>query len=1410
MGSLSHSNSPSLGWVVQKFGGTSVGKFPDKIAKDIVRASLSQNRVIVVCSARSTGKKAEGTTSRLLAVYGKLRGVGAAMCVDEEQQNELVEQARGLMLDICNDHVFAAEAFIKDQSLRDTLIQTIKDECQELVEYIVAAKRFNLEINSRAKDRVISFGEKLSCRFMAALLQDVGVESEYVDLCDSFHYDAAGRLDDRFYRTASEAFTRKIAACDNRVPVVTGFFGNVPGSLIDGDIGRGYTDLCAALLSVGVKAEELQVWKEVDGIFSADPSKVPTARLLSSITPSEAAELTFYGSEVIHHLTMDQVIRAEPPIPIRIKNVKNPRGNGTIVVPDRILSASRQLTHGSPKLGAEHKKPKRPTAVTIKDHISVINVHSNKRSISHGFFARVFSILDTYSISVDLISTSEVHVSMAIHSSSQQVEAFGKATKELVECGDVSVLNDMAILSLVGAEMKNMVGIAGRMFSTLGEHNVNLEMISQGATMYRSKTGAANRGSILSTLKATEMLDTKANLPAEILVTILDYLPVADQLRFARTSHRMRDMVYDDTRWVTRLKSMDCWDEAEARRRFEEAVRRRRESANAAAKQVKGIASPAQPAGTTLFDASLEEAKNRAVADIRDGFETMAVGASTNPAEDPSAYLDVFKRVRSIRGGARHEYGKIYGALAPFYFDLARAKSHADPIVFQAFRDPEKQAQMLANLKRFANSDWSTGCQEREEKLSTMMGIFESAVLREFEQGYEFWDVDGRMHRYAHVLHTLDGATGGVDLFVHKHPVFNDNELLVVNAMDCLNQATHDESIVLEPSRLFFEMLLAKVNEQASVMERIFPNPEHVFWIFVEKVREDIIMEYATPLFDEAHERSMAAYLKAVSGIFEQTLLFFQSLTPPEGSKKDVKEMAKELSLRVFEPHLDLYLQAELDFFTDHADTEVASWEKKLSEQDSTIESFYMSNINRSADKKDFLSSFKKVVMMPVTVLPSFPMGSPFTTTKPTSAKPTPSISKELNDSGTLTPQPSRPETPSLGGLDGRITPLPAQAPTDELAAKAAIMASKLEGIKSLFSIEVALNLVHAAKTSLGRASVFISLGGQAGGEAREQCATIFVVLLRILGQKHIKTGFDMAVDHLSHYNPREVNDHNKAGVAPLVTFIELVNVGDLISQMVDVFYEQQLATPKIADRNDFLDPAGLAKKKFEQMLDESVAAGLNKGIDVLMDEVEYLQGTTQPPTDYNPVDPSAPASSSAFGSGFGGISGTVEKPAVKPAVSAAEPDIGPTATAKRIVELVSSHTKMLVGTTDKSILDVFNGEVGLRLFTAICKHLKRQRISTEGAITLIADMNIYYEYIRTLRNPDLLAYFAALRELSQIFLIDPRHAREMATVIADGDRFGGVFRAEEVYEYAQRRADWYQVRKSVERAMYGLECALM
>jgi recyclin-1 len=390
-----------------------------------------------------------------------------------------------------------------------------------------------------------------------------------------------------------------------------------------------------------------------------------------------------------------------------------------------------------------------------------------------------------------------------------------------------------------------------------------------------------------------------------------------------------------------------------------------------------------------------------------------------------------------------------------------------------------------------------------------------------------------------------------------------------------------------------------------------------------------------------------------------------------------------------------------------------------------------MSNVNRVADKRDFMSSFKKVVMMPVNALPVIPIYSPFAAmtggkqasrqsvisdgsglggglapANADSQPPSRSLSPVPGYSGGLTHQMgssaggsnvSNVSATSFSGKDGI-------APTSELAAKAAIMNTKLEGIQSLFSIEVALSLTHSAKASLERAALFVRMGGQIGEEAKEQCEIIFVTLLKILGYRHIQVGFDKAVDRLAAYNPREVSgdEHSQPGVAPLVMFLELVNVGDLIQQMIDVFYEQELIATKLTDRNDFLDAAVKEKKKFEQMLDERVAAGLNKGIDVLMDEVEYVFGTLQKPTDFNP--------------GAVSIDGKED-----PRASVQSFDIGTSKAAIKVVEIVSGHTRMLVGSTDKNVLDVFNQEVGIRLFTALCKHLKRQRVSVDGSFKLIS-----------------------------------------------------------------------------------------
>lgn len=145
---------------------------------------------------------------------------------------------------------------------------------------------------------------------MTAVLRDQGIDAEYVSLEEIVpehdYDDFSGTLSQDFYDRLTVALGERLEQCGRRVPVVTGFFGPVPGSLLS-QIGRGYTDLCAALLAVGLEAAELQIWKEVDGIFTADPRKVVTARVIPIISPDEAAELTYYGSEVVHPFTMEQV-----------------------------------------------------------------------------------------------------------------------------------------------------------------------------------------------------------------------------------------------------------------------------------------------------------------------------------------------------------------------------------------------------------------------------------------------------------------------------------------------------------------------------------------------------------------------------------------------------------------------------------------------------------------------------------------------------------------------------------------------------------------------------------------------------------------------------------------------------------------------------------------------------------------------------------------------------------------------------------------------------------------------------------------------------------------------------------------------------------------------------------------------
>lgn len=218
----------------------------------------------------------------------------------------------------------------------------------------------------------------------------------------------------------------------------------MPNSLIT-SVGKGYSDFCAALCASGLGAAELQIWKEVDGVFTADPRKISTARLLPTLTLEEARELTHYGSQVIHPFTMDQLRHGG--IPLRLKNVLRPAGGGTIICPSPEVSGSS--TPPEPRLPIalhpsflglsgrddEYQTQGKPTAITSKSSIVLVNIQSNREAKSLRFLAEVFRRLNELDAVVELSTSSEQSVSVAL--SIENKAKLATIVASLDSCGKV-------------------------------------------------------------------------------------------------------------------------------------------------------------------------------------------------------------------------------------------------------------------------------------------------------------------------------------------------------------------------------------------------------------------------------------------------------------------------------------------------------------------------------------------------------------------------------------------------------------------------------------------------------------------------------------------------------------------------------------------------------------------------------------------------------------------------------------------------------------------------------------------------------------------------------------------------------------------------------------------------------------
>jgi aspartate kinase len=425
--------------VVQKFGGTSVAD-PDAIQRliQIVRTARTRDGrgPAVVVSAMS------GVTDALLAIAA----AGGAGRVDDALPR--LEQLR-------ERHLSAARALAPKDAAGE-LGTRINAQFDDLVA-LARALSVLREVSPRTLDVVAAAGELLSSRIVAAALTHCGLPAEWVDarraiVTNDDHTRAVPLADE----TNAALRSSVLAVIDaGRIPVLGGFVG----STVDGHtttLGRGGSDYSGALVGAGIGADEIQIWTDVDGMLTADPRLIARPRLVPQLSFAEAAELAYFGAKVLHPSTILPAV--ERNIPVRILNARKPEGSGTMI--------TAEPPPGSTPL----------TALACKRDLTVVDITSSRMLMAYGFLRRVFEVFERYRTSVDVVTTSEVTVSVTVDDR-RHLEAIAEA---LSEFSQVSIEHDMALLCAVGDRLRNEPAIAARAVGVFEE--VPLRMISQAAS----------------------------------------------------------------------------------------------------------------------------------------------------------------------------------------------------------------------------------------------------------------------------------------------------------------------------------------------------------------------------------------------------------------------------------------------------------------------------------------------------------------------------------------------------------------------------------------------------------------------------------------------------------------------------------------------------------------------------------------------------------------------------------------------------------------------------------------------------------------------------------------------------------------------------------------------------------------
>jgi len=427
--------------VVQKFGGTSVAD-PSAIKRliEIVRAARTRDGrgPAVVVSAMS------GVTDLLLGI-ASAAGSGGSGTTDALAR---VEQLRERHLAAARDLAAA-----KDQDALAADINSTLDQLAAVVHALAVLR----EVSPRTLDVIAAMGELLSSRIVAAALNGAGIDAEWVDARRAIVTTA-----DHMRATPLTADTGRalratvVAALDaKRVPVLGGFVGATVGGHTT-TLGRGGSDYSGALVGAGIGAQEIQIWTDVDGMLTADPRVIAQPRLVPRLSFAEAAELAYFGAKVLHPSTILPAV--ERNIPVRILNSMRPDGSGTLITAEPSLD-------GTPLTGLASKR-----------NVIVVDITSTRMLMAYGFLRRVFEVFERFSTAVDVVTTSEVSVSVTV----DDAKAIPGITEALSGFAQVSTEGEMALLCAVGDRLRDEPEIAARVVSVLEE--VPLKMISQAAS----------------------------------------------------------------------------------------------------------------------------------------------------------------------------------------------------------------------------------------------------------------------------------------------------------------------------------------------------------------------------------------------------------------------------------------------------------------------------------------------------------------------------------------------------------------------------------------------------------------------------------------------------------------------------------------------------------------------------------------------------------------------------------------------------------------------------------------------------------------------------------------------------------------------------------------------------------------